>query len=827
MASLNHLEYHQLILFDDILETFVAFLSPSSMRGSKRAPSTLTPAEIQIALLELASRDLPLKLLLYQYVILIGLHINTHSTTTKRKNKLYNQIAAANVLLLQDLPALNSFFRGSGTKGIYITKNGVHADAIGKIVDMIVEAVDEKLAVSQSGKTATFVSGMQTNVTRFAIRNALMKIGDPTMPFQKINVTLNEMVMMAYKGFWGTPKNNYFISDKTWRTRFNFIPPAVLVAMMYEIFSSMAIKSGISFKNKTGDTTVHPLLAKYSVKFDINEITALKNAIEQSSAGGSATDVVASSSQVVKGNDKKILRLTATRRSILDNIKSDLTDEEDLIVAITNFIFVYLNHLWTESQDLIKLTKQVKNKKSGSSLSAIERIQNLQKRVDSRDIFAALNPAQVALSVRQAVEIQRSMASGHKNISAFSDPTFLDPAAENLLFSLLREPIFKEGQASNMKIVTVGLPSGLKGSLKSAEIDDEASPGPEKEIDIVKINVFRRDLEFEDIVFKPMSFTFELSRFTAVLPRSRVPLGKRMLGTSNSCLSHGLVRTFNIQVDEDFRWFGGAHMTGTNETIWNVAAASGYSHMSTSEKREMFENHVISYFLNIYLRLLTDIDFRESTFLINNTVSQLKADTNDRKRFLDLMLKRVKQIAGRQISLNELRKTNQQMDILLDKLENRDSSAGVTDKVEGAFEDLSSEANIEIAENIVNFISSFTPDSLLTGADVTSTRMVSPKLFERIFHVPVDLDEFEIDVEATLSTQSGATMFKSKEFQEMIIPTGTGAVRVRGRPSAQGSHILSELFVNLESKFMEEGESEIVSSTSPSLIRAHLEDTGT
>ena len=244
--------------------------------------------------------------------------------------------------------------------------------------------------------------------------------------------------------------------------------------------------------------------------------------------------------------------------------------------------------------------------------------------------------------------------------------------------------------------------------------------------------------------------------------------------------------------------------------------------MSVAEKRLMFENHVISYFLNIYLRLLTDIDFKEQTFLVNNTISQRKADNQDRQRFLELMLKRVKQIAGSTITLDQLRKTNKQMDALLDKLENKDESRGVTEKVEASFKAISSQANIEIAETVVSFISSFSPDSLLTGANITATRLISPKVFERIFHLPVDLDDFEIDIEATQATESGRQMFNSAAFQKMIIKTGSGETRIKDRSSSSGGHILSELFINVESKFTANN-SEIAPSTNSRLIRSKIE----
>ena len=37
-----------------------------------------------------------------------------------------------------------------------------------------------------------------------------------------------------------------------------------------------------------------------------------------------------------------------------------------------------------------------------------------------------------------------------------------------------------------------------------------------KEKDIIRINIYKQDLEFEDIIFKPIPFIFELSRSAIV-----------------------------------------------------------------------------------------------------------------------------------------------------------------------------------------------------------------------------------------------------------------------------------------------------------------------
>jgi len=165
------------------------------------------------------------------------------------------------------------------------------------------------------------------------------------------------------------------------------------------------------------------------------------------------------------------------------------------------------------------------------------------------------------------------------------------------------------------------------------------------------------------------------------------------------------------------------------------------------------------------------------------------------------------------------------MNKLLNKLENNDNTEGVTGKVETSMEDLTADANIEISENVVNFMKSFSPDSFLTGADVTSSRLVSPKLFERIFHIAVDLDEFDIDVGQTRATRAGREMYGSAEFRSASYRSG-GRVRMKPRSSKEGEQIMSELFINVESKLVQESSSDEPVSADDEKIRLEISGAG-
>jgi hypothetical protein len=65
-------------------------------------------------------------------------------------------------------------------------------------------------------------------------------------------------------------------------------------------------------------------------------------------------------------------------------------------------------------------------------------------------------------------------------------------------------------------------------------------------------------------------------------------------------------------------------------------------------------------------------------------------------------------------------------------------------------------------------------NSLLFKSSLMKLRIEQPKMFERVFLVPVDPDDFEIDYEATNNTTTnplGAALFNSNKFQDCLLTT--------------------------------------------------------
>jgi len=854
-------------LFDAIAEDFKVFLTSNQSKSTWKC----NKEETQLALMTLGETNIELKMLLYQYTLLAGIYANTSGLRTKHTSVAYTNITAINVRYLRDLPALNSKYKGSGINNSYSLADHVNPGGITDIIDAIVESViallgNRKSTKNSSTKNAflrTSFGGTDT-ITEAELRSALEDIGNPELPFQSINSFLNEQVAAATIGFSGQSTANYYI-DSGRRTRFSLIPPAVLVAIVYEAYSSFATLAGISLQSMETNTTrsnrstpdsnygegiryitqtVINTNRSFLVKYDGTLGSAL-NAGLSVTGGDNASDMAATIENNLKGlarqsgkswnteqhNAPNNLTKGANSGAIAINrriheiqaMRSALEAEENLIISMINFIFAYFRFVIDESKPLlevisIKRDGKKPTYKNGKIVRNMDRIREFQQRVDSKDIFATLNPAQIALSIREGLEIQKTLRGKRRNVSAFSDQNLISSASKNMLMAMLREPRFKRGDAaSNLKLVTVGIPSGMKASLKSFEILGENTPGPEKEVDLININVFRRDVEFDDIVFKPMSFLFELSRFTDV-KRNKLRRRTQLYGTSNSYSAAGDVRTIDIQVDEDFKWGGGNNLGISGDaydTIHTIGEGPEYDMLTTTEKHQMFNNHITSYFLGVYLRLLTDMDFRESSFLINSVMAEMKADDKDRSQFMKLLLTRVKNVAGRSLTVDQLKQSNEELARAFNRMENKELASQVEEELTTSLGSLTRNANLEITDDVLTFLKSFSPDSLLTGADVTAKRLITPKLFERIFHLPVDLDEFEIDIEATRATQSGSRMLDSAVFKVHLKEMSNGALMMKSRPTSNGYHILSEIFINIDTKFESDNGGELVRTTPP------------
>lgn len=295
----------------------------------------------------------------------------------------------------------------------------------------------------------------------------------------------------------------------------------------------------------------------------------------------------------------------------------------------------------------------------------------------------------------------------------------------NAMFSLLKQAKFAhKNQADfNTKILTVGIPAGFSQNL-SDRVERSAINEinfKDKQFDVVSVNVYKRDARYDDLVFKPQKFIFDLSMF---------PI-KNFLPASLNSRTISFEDVIRNAVLRDYESLDHKKNVKLQDVLGNVK----YSFLSSDQKKNMFENHIISELLELYIYLISGIEMNEEIFSGNEFT---RSDLQD-KSVLSLVIAYLKTVKGKDIP-------NQPISDLL--------------------------SNPNLDQETKDTLRLLSYGNLIFQGDFIKSKILDPKLFDRVFHVPVNVDQFEIDVEATLSTEAGKKAYRKNSTQNMIYDVG-------------------------------------------------------
>lgn len=292
---------------------------------------------------------------------------------------------------------------------------------------------------------------------------------------------------------------------------------------------------------------------------------------------------------------------------------------------------------------------------------------------------------------------------------------------------------------NNRNILTFGLPIGFVETIQQQTNILSQTKISNKQNDIIKINVYKEDLQHVDILFKPLTFLFELSRFPVRNSDFFVKL-------PNNATSKDVILSFptrdilqNTNTNNDVIYYG--QLTSQINKLFNNSSVNSkatqqlamstneYSFLTADEKQEILINHVVSYMLELYIKATTDLNVGDYNFAIN--ANELRTTINN-----DLVQSLVKQKLQAIIAPSM---TSQQTSIefLLAKMS-------------------STQLNQVLSElNKINKLCN-TPSTLTDNNDLTLS-MFTPKQFDRVFSVLIDSNDFEIDIEKIIAFPSGET----------------------------------------------------------------------
>lgn len=782
---------------------------------------------IPIALMRTANSDPRLKAMLFQYTLLLGFNgkaVGGEAGATAPSDFFERMTGAeipqfSNMTELDGLQApepepiesefdIPDFFQpfhgGTPTSDILAIRSAIEA-----LTDRIVKRTMRSVREGAKAK-------VEGGPIHFLTEDFREQIVDSRLFFREIGQFIDSLEAKVKS------ERGHLLTDETARSRYNFLTSSTIAAMAFEIYSAVATKYvDVGFSAATQGSII--------LKMNNDKIADIVTAI---------TEALSSLSRRAKsgGPDR------ARKRGVLpERAKKNLPQQQNnarqqgyqtiqakLNSAILSDSLNEVTEKLKEEDDLLREFVERMAKTNDRIVAAFDNVEEffdpngdnstklsaLTDGIDADQKIPLISEAQTRLAQKELVDLEEADAlslrtklvakkkkpkavkfgipaqtrkPGPQSIldifsklsitkvdfPAFFDDSSIPDVIETMLFLLLDQRQYRRRQGENLKILSVGIPAGFTQNL-NYKTESERSDFDEvgnKENDIVSIDVYRRDIEFEDIVFKPRSYIFEMSRFVS---RSTFEENADRIGGS-----------FNVAIDShvfmrDFSQF----VKGSKQSGANVFKNRRYDFLTQEEKEGLVENHISSFLLSVYVKLLTGVGLEENNYLVNTDLHRGFIDDDARNKFNELVEAYVSGIAGVPLTIEALKEGSPTISKMLNTVEEFGVQTGLTEQIDPPqIPGVPRSAQIEITEDLISFVKLFNARSLLTGGRAHRQRITSPKIFERIFNLPVDPDDFEIDVEQTYLTPTGKRTFIGLRAQGRLVErTRNGKTRFFIRP---------------------------------------------
>ena len=433
---------------------------------------------------------------------------------------------------------------------------------------------------------------------------------------------------------------------------------------------------------------------------------------------------------------------------------------------------------------------------SSSSSTTGKKLTALLENADGDALVEGLSNMQVTLGWKASEDLLLS-----SDDSLLPDETVLTDSEINAVKALLLEAQFVSPAGDNLKILSVGMPAGLLTSLQHPTFTvGEDTSIASTSADLVTVKVYRLDPEFEDLVFKPMAFVFDMSRFAM----NRAAIGEGV--TLDSVLSSGYgLREVNPEAG-----------LGSLDIASTMSQQSEYEGLTGQEIENLVRNHIVHELLRLYVKILSGMNFAEYTFLVDEglldvtytdaaleffetflestdvpCVSSTASNSNvalyvkglqDGLSAKDAMAYSIQNsssqiAAAAKASASTTASTSSSSGTCaMDALAGADSEE--VDDVDSTEED--NDLDSELVARFKRLIS-----TVFFNKSALSVRAMQTKMFERTFMLPVDPDEFVIDVDETSSTRAGKRLLRSAAFKNCTVETedsnGNSVLKLAGR----------------------------------------------
>jgi len=406
----------------------------------------------------------------------------------------------------------------------------------------------------------------------------------------------------------------------------------------------------------------------------------------------------------------------AVARASLFSVRNKIIDEEKTIANILHILYVISSWLLQGSRYATTFFNQntLLTFLKDNNITTLELLQNptqIRNSIYTLDLIKEKIPNKT---------FNQDSGTSYNNV-IISD--VIQPEENRTLNLLLQQFQYTAINKADKKIklLTVGIPSGFSRQL-SDRVDMRninQRTFRDKQFDVISVNVYKRDARFDDLVFKPQKFLFDISLYQKEI--DVVNIKPRPLESFRNLIGRATVTDY-----EDVK-------SKQQINLSNIVLNPKYGFLTNDQKRELINNHLTSYLLASYINLLTGIRFYEDEFLEKEYVQ----GTQINSKLLNLVYGYIVNVLGIQIP------QNLSIEEML-KLPNLN-------------------ADVKDILTLVSY------GSFVFEPEYIKASVLQPKLFERIFTIPVDITKFEVDETLSTATDSGRLAYRSNYIQDKLI----------------------------------------------------------
>lgn len=545
-----------------------------------------------------------------------------------------------------------------------------------------------------------------------------------------------------------------------------------------------------------------------------------------------------------------ITKIPYNHASVSDEIKSRLDRELTLTQQV---IYCFLNAIQQLGTEAVGLQNYL------SSDQSLAYLRSLATTIgDPNLIQMLLSEQQIMLLASTVSDLSTKFNSNVAQVTSTAstsdfgsdeikilDNSIISPKLRNAVFGTFKSNEFSGTSAFNKRILSVGIPLGfstrLKQRVRQAELNKTSFVS--KQHDIVQVVVYKVDLVNQDVIYKPIRFLFELSRFpvyndTLYKALQEDPTFEQV---ANAIPTRDFQESFEnnkaTSTVSGVAYWNSSKSASTS--VKNAMDSSDYSFLLPNEKATIIRNHLMSHMLEVYTKLMTGISLGDYMFdivippqpveanfvatLVDHTVqtvinfaqfnvvssplsnsAPLSATTHatpsqtappvggvlfstTTRQPLATTLHAVTATATRTTSATGLAGWITAASSVL-KIVNPPTQPVSLSSPKAAANLRASLTNTKVpamVQSLKSVSSLANMQTSLASGEAVSKKILSPKQFDRVFNIIVDPDDFEFDFVKTTATENGTLALQQLMLKGEMVPADVNWVPGNRMTTAQ------------------------------------------